>query len=416
MMGAQSFGSNEAEQLKRKLALLSTIEHAGGDISGQSLEDVALAPDSSPTAGVPPPRVPLAPMAPPASKFTVEKLPPAALPRDDELLASKNSDIDAFNARARELAARQIVGGITRTEVPDVVSQFGTDEKDLLTRRRQTRIDQLRQLEVGNTAAKYAYEKNKNDDAVATSEQRYRDGLKEKGLDNDRAERALRIGADNAAATRSLASSGLGIRQHEVEAKDKDRTDKESAGAMPLMGGTLTLRPGLSDTERGQATKSAADWNAADSAVENFQQQLESFAKSPSIKTKGNVTAALRTASAAFNAAIGGGAMAESEARAMSDAMGADVLNAGGLEAMAQKFLGNDDVAAAESISNRVRAARQANRATALGRLRTYGTFSEGGRGVPSAAPASQRLVVKNPKTGERRYLNDDETLGERVP
>ena len=76
--------------------------------------------------------------------------------------------------------------------------------------------------------------------------------------------------------------------------------------------------------------------------------------------------------------------MSSDEARAMSEAMGADILSPSGLSALVAKVSG-DDTKAAQAISTRVRAAREANRAAALGRLKTYGTFSAPGAGGRSS-------------------------------
>lgn len=77
-------------------------------------------------------------------------------PEDEALRAARNEDIDAFNARAREMAFRQLVGGITRTGVPEAVTPLGTAEKDMRARLQQQRADALRELEMQNEAKRAA--------------------------------------------------------------------------------------------------------------------------------------------------------------------------------------------------------------------------------------------------------------------
>lgn len=384
------------EEMKRKLRVLGAIEGAGGDISENSVDEV-IPSDAIEIAG-PPVRQPLTPRPP---GVIVERLPqvPEA---DTELTAARSGDVNSFNDRATETALRQIVGGITRTKVPDSVTQLGTGEKDLLGRRRQARLTALQEMELGRNAGNDTYrrEKDAKDEAYRTTKDASDAKYRQTEADENQVIRREGIGASKAAADamRMLAGANFGLRKEESDVKKTERDDKKAASAVPVLGGTLTLTPGLSDTERGKAREVGGLWNSADEAVANFQTTLEEFARAPSSESKGRVTAALRTASSAFNSAIGGGAMSADEARAMSEAMGADILSPSGLQALAQSVLGDDGKAAA-TISNRVRAARQANRAAALGRLKTYGTFTDGGATAGGhEAAASGKVTVTNGK------------------
>lgn len=298
-------------------------------------------------------------------------------PDDIEMAAARAEDRMARSREAFERGSRQLVAGLTRTQEQAAFKQPQDAVAQLLAARKTKSDDAQRNEQNRLGAAKLNYDQAEAARQKAIAEQRRKEDLEERAKDDDRAERGLKNSADNAAATREQTRALMGLRIDEADAKKQDRTDKAAAGAVPLLGGTLNMKPGLSDTDRSRAREAAGLWNAADSAVSNFQSVLEEYARNPSVESKGRVTAALRTASSAFNSAIGGGAMSEGEARAMSDAMGADVLSPSGLQAIAQSLFG-DDAKAAATISSRVKAARQANRVTALGRLKTYGDYSEG--------------------------------------
>lgn len=367
---------------------------------------VVFAEQDLPVAAHPPSRTPITPKV---IDLTNE-------PMDDmEMAAARLEDRQARSREALERGTRQLIGGLTRTEAlpstpgpTDAVAQLLAKRREREAQRQHenqqrlgaAKVDFDRQ-EAARKAALHEQERGEDKKTAAENEAWRRE---EATRDNERSERGID-------ATRELARSNYALRRDEAAAKKEERDEKRGA-TIPVMGGTLTPAPGLGDSERSKAREVAGLWNAADESVANFQAALEDFARNPSIESKGRVTAALRTASSAFNSAIGGGAMSQDEALAMSQALGADLLTPTGIQALAQSVFGDDGKAAA-TISNRVRAARQANRAAALGRLKTYGTFSEGGASAPMAA--AERPIVKNPKTGERRFLNPDGSLGEVV-
>ena len=338
-------------------------------------------------------------------------------PKDDmELAMARAEDRAARKREAFERGSRELVGGLTRTQAAPTFKQPQDAEAKLLGMRERKAQDAQRNESNRLAGAKFNFDTREAARKAAMDEKRDARDFTFRQTEADENQELRKQGIEasnaNAAAMRSLAGANYAIRRDEATAKQTERDDKRAAGSVPVLGGTLEMAPGLGDGERNKAREVAGLWNAADASVENFQSVLEAFARNPNPETKGRVTAALRTASAAFNSAIGGGAMSMDEARAMSEAMGGDVLSPTGLAALAEKFMG-DDAAAAATISNRVRAARQANRATALGRLKAYGNFTEGAR---PDAPQAGKTIVRNPKTGERRYLNADGSLGEVVP
>lgn len=350
---------------------------------------VEFAPDSGMTPE--PSRVPIQPKV-----VDLTTQPKGNLERSKAMRA----DWDNRSSQALERAGRELVAGLTRTQVAPTsewdtghFARFVADQERAAQREGRATQARLAGQKIDFDAKEAARK-------AATDEQQRKEDLAERVKDNDRADRGID-------ATNRLADSNFGIRREEAEAKKQERADKAGPGStVPLFGGTLMLSKGLDDTQRGKAFDVAGLWNGADKAVENFQGALESFARDPNPTTKGAMEAALRTASSAFNSAIGGGAMSRDEAVAMSDAMGADILSPTGVAAIAQSLFGDDPSKAAATISTRVKAARQANRATALGRLQTYGVFTESsarsGAGTPPSRPTATGA------NGEKYQLSAD--------
>jgi hypothetical protein len=379
----------QPEEMKRRIQMLGMLEQQGGDIS-----DISPTRDNIEMVGS---RTPLVPPAPMHSGFTANTahMPdsPVAGIRDDELEDAKSLDQRTEADRLFEAATRQLIGGLTRTAPQGLLTQPVNAEKSLLGKRQQARMEALRQLEMDNDASRYAagVERQKMLDERHKAERK--EDLAEREKDNERADRGQLTTQELARSNYALAAGGFGLRKQEAETKERERSDKMAASEIPLMGGTLKLAAGLADSERSSARDKAGLWNAADASTEEFQRNLEAFAKSPNATTRGQMVASLRTAASAFNAAIGGGAMSKDEAAAMSEALGADLASPEGLNAIIAKFSG-DDASAAAAISSRVKAARSANRAAAVGRLKTYGTYSE----APKAAPTAKtgRVVITN--------------------
>lgn len=76
--------------------------------------------------------------------------------RDAELEAAQQLDSDEKARRLFETATRQLIGGITRTPVQPTLTQPSNSTAALLAKRRQDRLDALRQMEGDNNAARTA--------------------------------------------------------------------------------------------------------------------------------------------------------------------------------------------------------------------------------------------------------------------
>lgn len=337
--------------------------------------------------------------APPTSRvpITPKVVDLTQQPQDDmEMAYARAADREARRKQAVEAAGRQLVAGLTKTEVQPTLSAAGTSVAELLAKRKANTEAQRYNEQQRLNGMRFNFEQKEAARKAALDEQRRGEDMKyrqdqaqwqreEAARDNDRAERGIH-------AQQELARATFGLRKQEADIKQSDRNDKQAAGNISLFDGQLQVTPGLGDAERSKAREIAGLWNASDAATRDFQSALEEMTRHPSVETRGAVLAKLRTASAAFNSAIGGGAMSEGEARAMSQALGADVLTPAGVEAIAQKLAG-DDMEAVRSITGRVRAAQDANRAAALGRLRAYGTFSKGGAGGQMSAEDAKALA-----------------------
>lgn len=132
------------DALKRKLAVLASIEQGGGDISGMRPDEMELPEDfdvAAPVSGAQ--RMPIVP------KVVDVDVSPRP---DEELLAAESLDEEAMRQRLFETATRQLIGGLTRTPVQASLTQQTQKKPELLAQRAKARMDALRELEAGNNA------------------------------------------------------------------------------------------------------------------------------------------------------------------------------------------------------------------------------------------------------------------------
>jgi plasmid stabilization system protein ParE len=171
----------------------------------------------------PAPAVARSPLVPPVvqgAEMDHAAVPAVAPDVDAELLAAQGADTDAFNARAQELALRQIVGGITRTAVPGVVSPLGNKEQQLLSGRRQSKLDAIRQLEAqDNVTRADAYGRSVEQNAASAAA---RERMGERQLGQREKELDARSSADKARAV--IAQGELDRRKAADVAKAKKGT------------------------------------------------------------------------------------------------------------------------------------------------------------------------------------------------
>lgn len=340
--------------------------------------------EASPVGGsmaYPPVRQPLMAQPQQAVAAPVETPAPAAQPDDMELAHARAMDRRARRNMAVERAGRELVAGLTRTPVQSVVQRPTDALQRLLAARAQKAQQASAAAGRDLSERRFAHQVGAEEDRVRRDTEKLEHDRKrqaalderaasEKDEDQEITRQGHAASQANAAASRALAAAGLGMRQDEAAAKKTEREEKRGAGAVPLFDSTITLNPGLGDAERNKAREVAGLWNAADSATGELERALEAYVANPSRETAAAAQSAVATASTSLNAALGQGAMAEAEARRMQETLGADLFSPTGVEAAVKSFMGSPD--AGKLLLTRLRSARQANRAAAKGRLRTY--------------------------------------------
>ena len=345
------------------------------------------------------------PIAPKVVDLTQES------PDDLEMAYASAQDRKARQRDAFERGSRQLVAGLTRTNVVESNKRPVDAVSMLMARRKERGAVEQRNEQNRLGAAKFNYEQadgarkealrlsqRDEDKKTAADNEKWR--REEAARDNERGERGI-------AATERLAGANFGLRRDDAETKKTERGDRIAAGAIPLFDGTLQTPPGLNDTERNRAREQAGLWNAADEATGQLEGALQAYVARPSAETAQNITALLGGASTALNTAYGQGAMAEAEAKRMADTLGADIRSLGGMTALFDRAMGNPE--AGKLLLTKIKTARSGNRAVALARLRTSGQFAQGGGDAQSAQGAPARKTATNPKTGEKIEWNGKE-------
>lgn len=304
------------------------------------------------------------PVAPPVAAPVVA---PPPVEDDSELEAVREADRQSRFAAGMELAGRQLVGGITRTPVPQGLGANPSEvplamarakskreqAAELLRAQRQGRMDE-------STLALQASQTERNlrepGDVPMTPAQAANIELRTK-------DQELRHAADERKrieAERKAAAAAAAIRAKAAEKAKTEGIAAESA-KIPFKRGRFVPLPGTKPNPT-VATQSITDvklYSAADSAIESLNGALAAWAKSPSAATKDDVTAKVRGASVALNAAYKQGAMQGDEAAAMKAALGADLASVAGIEAVLSNLMGNDAKTSADTITRRAKAVQQ---------------------------------------------------------
>ncbi len=323
---------------------------------------------------------------------------------DEDMWNAQEADRKSHLTAGLELAARQLVGGITRTDVPQgigaapsqvpAVQDRRKQALEVLQRQRQGRLDDstldLRRSEI---------DKNKADAAKSLREpvvkpvdpavQPYRDAQTEHiKAETDALNRKPQELADKAARLRAA-----------VEAKRKAAAAAEGMAAegakIPFAGGMFQPRAGV-HVDRGiakEASDKAALYSSAVAGIDDFMSALGEYAKHPGTETRDAVVAKANGVGGALNTAQGQGAMSEGEKREMSSALGVNVLSPAGIEAFAQSLLGDDKGAAAETITRRARAVRASMVQMAQGNLKSRNYDFVPGKAV-EATPDAVKVIA----------------------
>lgn len=180
-------------------------------------------------------------------------------------------------------------------------------------------------------------------------------------------------------------------------AGDSAKAQAEESHKIPFTDGiTYVPRAGTQPTkeEAKEAKDKVALYGQAISGVDELQGALKEWATTRSAAAKNRVTAAVRGASGAFNTAIGQGAMSMDEARAMSEALGSDLLSPSGVMAIIESVTG-DDAKAAETITQRSATVRKMLKGFADNYARTHNYESTGGQPAGGQSAASDQSKQK---------------------
>lgn len=348
---------------------------------------VEFAPDSGMTPE--PSRVPIQPKV-----VDLTTQPKGNLERSKAMRA----DWDNRSSQALERAGRELVAGLTRTQAAPTsewdtghFARFVADQERAAQREGRATQAQL-------AGKKIDFDKAEAARKAANEEQHRKEDLEEKRIDNDRAERGLAAQIDT---NRQLA----GIRGMEVQNKKQDRDDKAAAGVIPFLGGTFTMKAGLSDSDRSKARDYASSWNTAMSNLNGVDGALSQYLKAPSPETKGQVEAQMVGALTALNVAYKQGAMADTEARRLSEAMGVDLLSGTGIAAAVSAWLDGDAGRAGQVLQTKLRALKDASARAAQASLSTYGDSTGGSSGGGGSGAPRPTATGAN---GEKYQLSAD--------
>lgn len=220
----------------------------------------------------------------------------------------------------------------------------------------------------------------------------WRKDLMDAGIDPDTATREdikLAMSKRHAVATEKVAASNNAIAVSNKRDKDEDRDSLRET--IPFAGGELkyTGKGTPREDDRKKAQDVAASWNAALSGMDVLEKSLGAYAAHPGAETKRDVDSKVRVVSSALNSAVGGGAMSQDEAVAMSQALGADLLSPSGVEAFIRSVAG-DDPGAAKALTTRLKSVRESAKASATGKLKSYRYEMDGGGA--SSGPVKMRF------------------------
>lgn len=315
-------------------------------------------------------QAPVTPQSAAARMPTVPKVVDVSnQPTDDmEMAYARAQDRKAKSREAFERGTRELIAGLTRTQVAPTFKQDTDAVARLLGKRKAADSARLAENAQRLQASRFDYERQtgarKEAEAKAKDERDFAFRTEESARDNERAERGID-------ATNRLAQSNFAIRRDEADAKKQDRADKAAANEVSLFNETLALAPGLGESERSAARTEASKWNAADAATGVLETALQAYVANPSRETAAQVQATLAGASTALNTAFGQGAMAEAEARRMADTLGADLKSPAGVQALVESLMGNPN--AGKLLMTKLRTAREGNRKIAKARVGTYG-------------------------------------------
>lgn len=325
---------------------------------------------------------------------------PAQAAPVDAYADAEEADRKAHNRRVLETAGRQLLSGLTRTPQQDVLAQPGTAVQGAKAAERQSRLDALKELEAQTQAGFLDLKRNPAAKGAAPIDPL---ALERGQLTNEK------LRAEIAKLRAPPKGSGKG------SATPAAPDEVPFGDDVFVYGGAADVPKDVRLVGAKAVREKASQWNTALAGMDSLEEALTEFVNNPSLANKSKLYAPALSAAGAVNAAIGQGAMSEAEKQAQFQALGINSADPASLSAWVERAFG-DDAKARNEMLTRVRGAKSLAKRSVANAAQPYGYKP---RGAPrSAAPAggTGRKVVRNPKTGERRYLNADGSLGEAVP
>lgn len=329
-------------------------------------------------------------------------------PENEALRAAKKQDVQAYNARVRELAARQLVGAITRTDVPDVVTPLGTSEKDLRAQLAQRRADALREVEAETNKTRADTYARQVDAGFANSAGKT-DRLKtQQDFEREKLEESKRKAlVDEDIKRRALdLKEKFGNKPKAMKAP-KPTAAPESPDEVPfgnevfVYGGSATGDKEVRRMGAKQVRESAAKWSTTIAGLDALESALSRFVADPTPRNKALLEGPALTAAGATNAAIGQGAMSDAEKQAQFSALGIRFGDVAGFQSLVERALGDPSVA--DDVLARVRQMKALARASVEAQARPYGYVPRGAAATRSAAPAASPAA-----DGDVTLVDDD--------
>jgi len=323
------------------------------------------------------------------------------LPPRVDLTDARAKDAQSRSARGFETAARQAIGGLTLTKPADTITPEGTAEQaaladesrargDVLETRKAQMLDRQKALAALLRPPAKAPVVKPLTPVNAEMEAAKVDKLK---AEAEKLRRPAPVRPPKAPAPVALPDE---VRTESAVLRFVG--DPNTSKEMKLLNGRIVR-------------ESAAKWNTTVASLSKLEDMMTEFVKNPTPQNRAKLYGPALSAAGATNAAIGQGAMSDAEKQAQFQALGVNMGDAAGLQSLMERAFG--DPAAAGDMVQRIRNMKDLARKSVAAQAQPYG-YDVVGAAPPASQPPTRKIAT-NPKTGERRYINADGSLGEPV-
>lgn len=346
------------------------------------------------------------------------------LPPRVDLSAARSADAQQGMRRGFETAARQAIGGLTLTNPVDSITPRGTAEQTALADEERARADVLEQRKAQMLDRQKALAALlRPQPKTKTPEEIEAGRLRSEAAKSNAETYRLRTENDAAIARERLAAKAAAAAAKTKAAADVKPDEVPFQDSVFEFAGDPKTPKDVKLVNAKQVREAAAKWNTTIAALDKLDEVMRALIKEPSPANRAKLFGPALTAAGATNAAIGQGAMSDAEKRAQFQALGVNFADPASLEAWGRRLIG--DASAAEDMVARVAGMRDLAKRSVAAQAQPYGYKLRGvastesvsaGKAGPDPVQPVARPVVRNPKTGERRFLNADGSLGEVAP